>query len=501
MRKAAFPTLDHVWLAAALLLVALRPLVIPIPPQDFWWHMATGRLIIQEGAIPAVDTFSYTQAGTPFYNQGWLAQVLLYGLYNLGGVHLILVVQSAVITLAYGLLLWLCIRRSGAVRLSVAVLLLTLPLVFDNWNVRPQSYAFPLFMGFLFILTSWRTGHSQGRHGLLWLLPLLMALWVNIHGSFVLGGVLVAMTFGGEAVRRLFSRPPPDAEASAAPPLRVLFFWSALTAAALLLNPRHIEVVAYVRDLLSTSTVTDLVTEWAPPTTRELTGRIFFLTAMVSVLILSYARRPPDPIDMLLVGAFFWLALSAERHIVWFGMLLAPLLATQAASLVAPREGAPRRSAAGLPAMNAALIGLLGLLLLLGLPWVKPHLGLPPEIGRLIAAETPVAAVEHLRDTPEPARPERLFHTMGAGSYLIWAAPEQPVFIDTRIELYPLEQWRDYIALNAGRNVEELLADYHIDGLLLNNEQQAALLEYVEAAPAWEVRYRDEWHTYLAPAE
>jgi hypothetical protein len=489
-----------VWLAAALMLIALRPLVIPIPPHDFWWHMATGRLIVQEGAIPAVDTFSYTQAGAPFYNQGWLAQVLLYGLYNVGGVPLILLVQSAMITLAYGLLLWLCIRRSGALRLSVGVLLLTLPLVFDNWNVRPQSYAFPLFVGFLVILTTWRTGHR--RHGLLWLLPLLMALWVNIHGSFVLGGVLVALTFVGEALRRLFApRHQADADAPAAPPLRMLFFWGALTAAALLLNPRHIEVIGYVRDLLSTSAVTDLVTEWAPPTTRALTGRIFFLTVMAAVLILSYARRPPDPIDMLLTGALFWLALGAERHIVWFGMVLVPLLAVQAASLVAAREGKPRRSAAGLPAMNAALIGLLGLLLLLGLPWVKPHLDLPPEIGRLIATETPVAAVDYMRDEPEPQRPERLFHTIGTGSYLAWAAPQQPVFIDTRIELYPLAQWRDYLDLNAGRNVDELLNQYLIDGLLLHNEQQAALLTYAEAAPEWEVRYRDEWHTYLVRQE
>jgi hypothetical protein len=497
MRKARFPTLDHVWLAAALMLIALRPLVIPIPPHDFWWHMATGRLIVQQGAIPAVDVFSYTQAGAPFYNQGWLAQVLLYGLYNLGGVPLILVVQSAAIALAYGLLLWLCIRRSGALRLSVGVLLLTLPLVFDNWNVRPQSYAFPLFVGFLVILTTWRTGHS--RHGLLWLLPLLMALWVNIHGSFVLGGALVALTFVGEGARRLFApRQQPAADAPAAPPLRMLFFWGALTAAALLLNPRHVEVIGYVRDLLSTSAVTDLVTEWAPPTTRALTGRIFFLTVMVAVLILSYARRPPDPIDLLLTGALFWLALGAERHIVWFGMVLVPLLAVQAASLVAAPEGKPRRSAAGLPAMNAALIGLLGLLLLLGLPWVKPHLGLPPEIGRLLATETPVAAVEYMRAEPEPQRPERLFHTIGAGSYLTWAAPDQPVFIDTRIELYPLAQWRDYLDLNAGRNVDELLNQYLIDGLLLHNEEQAALLTYAEAAPEWEVRYRDEWHTYLA---
>src|SRR4051794_39346844 len=90
-------TLDHVWLASAIMLIALRPLLTPIPPNDFWWHLATGRLIVSQGAIPTVDSFSYTRLGEPFFNQGWLAQLLMYGLYQLGGIPLIYIVQALVI--------------------------------------------------------------------------------------------------------------------------------------------------------------------------------------------------------------------------------------------------------------------------------------------------------------------------------------------------------------------------------------------------------------------
>ncbi len=51
LRRATL-TLDHVWLAAALILIALRPLFSPIPPHDFWWHLATGRVIATQGTIP-----------------------------------------------------------------------------------------------------------------------------------------------------------------------------------------------------------------------------------------------------------------------------------------------------------------------------------------------------------------------------------------------------------------------------------------------------------------
>src|SRR5919199_1067528 len=90
------PTLDHVWLAAALMLIALRPLLTPIPPNDFWWHMATGRIIATTGTIPTVDSFSYTRAGQPFYDQSWLAQLCMYGLHEIGGVPLLIFAQALV---------------------------------------------------------------------------------------------------------------------------------------------------------------------------------------------------------------------------------------------------------------------------------------------------------------------------------------------------------------------------------------------------------------------
>jgi hypothetical protein len=512
-------TLDHVWLAAGLMLIALRPLLTSIPPFDFWWHLATGRAIVAQGAIPTVDTFSYTQSGHPFYNQGWLAEFLMYGLYQIGDVHLIIIVQALVMALAYGLLLRLCIIRSGQLRLSVALLLLTtLPLSFTNWVVRPQSYTFPLFVGFLTILTEYRLGRSNR----LWLMPPLMVLWVNMHGAFVLGLALIGITFFGEFLKGTWrarnralrtehwpernesslieDQPPtdnrqPTTEASSQFSIlnSQFILWGALTALATLLNPRGLGVLSYVSNLLGSNAVTKLVEEWAPPTIRDAGGNglIFFLFLIGATVVLIYARTRPDLTDMLLFGAFLWLALGATRNIVWFGFVATPLVVAQAATLL---PAPPARRHPGSPALNAMLIGVLSLLLLIGLPWVKPML-LPPSFGALLSEDTPVAAVTFMRG--EPTRSRHLFHTEGFGSYLMWAAPEQPVFIDTRIELYPYEQWVDYINLGQANNVAQLLRKYDIDGLLLNKKRQAALVEVTRADSTWQVRYEDEQVIYL----
>lgn len=514
-------SLDQVWLFAAVAFIALRALLTTIPPHDFWWHMATGRLIVSSGEIPTIDSFSYTRAGEPFYNQSWLAQVFLYALHEFGGVPLIIVVQALALALAYGLLLRLCVRRSGAVRLSAGFLLLaTMPASFDNWIVRPQTYALPLFIASLYVLSAWRLPELRGAgadparfYRPLLLLPLFGVVWVNLHGSFVLGGALIALVFMGEAARRWFveraearawaSRPVGRAEdvlertpPPARPPLWHLALAGALTGASWLLNPGGAQVLGYVRNLLSSSQVTGLVTEWAPPTIRDPNGAIFFLFLLAGIVILAYARRRPDPVDMLMAGAFLWLALGAARNNIWFTAAATPLLVVQLATWRAG-DATAHRSYQGLPALNAALAGVIALMLGLALPWVKPSLGLPPQLGALIDPQTPVAAVERLRSDPQ--RPARLFHAMSYGSYLIWAAPEQPVWADPRIELYPLEQWRDYQLLNSGLEVERLLAAYAIDGLLLSNTEQEPLVEWARARPQeWELRFADEETSYFA---
>jgi hypothetical protein len=495
-------TLDHVWIAAALALLALKSLLTPIAPHDFWWHLATGRLIATHGVIPTTDVFSYTQAGAPFYNQGWLAQLLMYGLYQLGGAATVALTQALVIVSTYGLLLWLCVRRTGRLRLSVGVLLLSLPLVFDNWQARPQSYAFPLFVAFLAVLTGYRLGWNRR----LWLLPPLMILWANIHGSFVLGLALIGITVVGEMARVFHDdrRPTTDdrrvTQVSPTPllpysptPLLPLITWGLLTALATLINPRGFALLGYVRDLLGTNAVTALVTEWAPPTIRETSGLIFFLFLFVCGLALTYARRRPDPTDLLLFGAFLWPALGAGRNIVWFGFVAVPLLVTQLATLLPVSS----RRSPGSSALNRALIGLLALLVVGGLPWIKPAL-FPPSVGAVLAADTPVAAVEALQ--AQPHRPQRLFHSEGYGSYLIWAAPEQSVFIDPRIELYPYAQWRDYINLSQGIDVDALIARYAFDGLLLDKQIHTPLIERVRSDSAWVVGYEDEVVVYVQRA-
>jgi hypothetical protein len=102
--------------------------------------------------------------------------------------------------------------------------------------------------------------------------------------------------------------------------------------------------------------------------------------------------------------------------------------------------------------------------------------------------------VEATRFLLEEQPPGPLFHTMSFGSYLAWEAqPEYPVFVDSRIELYPLEVWGDYIQISAAApGWEERLGAYGVRTLMVSPQEQAGLVEAAETSPNWEEIYADD---------
>jgi hypothetical protein len=131
-------------------------------------------------------------------------------------------------------------------------------------------------------------------------------------------------------------------------------------------------------------------------------------------------------------------------------------------------------------------------------PWFVEQLPLPdsywkqvlkgPQAGPLISVDTPVEAVEYLKSHPGG----NIYNEMGYGSYLIWAIPDQKVFIDPRVELYPYDQWKDYIDINNGANYNEILSKFGIDRILLDKTIQPKLAASLLKDYQWKLEYDDQ---------
>jgi len=494
-------SIQHLWVFAVLIGIFAFVNTHPIRPHDFWWHMAIGREIVESGEIPQVDAYSQMMNGQPYssYQMYWLADVGLYAGYKLGGAALSVLLQSLIIMLAYAVIYLLCFRVSRSWRIAAFGTIFAAALGLNNWNLRPQIVTYLFGALFLWAIYEYR---MRPRKGWLLVFPAAMMLWVNTHGSFPIGLLLLGIWLLDEVFRALRARlSGNDVEAGLRrvwPPVIALL----ITVLATLANPRGIGVFEYLITMSTNSVVQNLVPEWAPPTFNTTGGTMFNIGLLLSALILALSPRRPGFFQVICFLGFAVLALKTTRGIIWYGLVLAPVLSDHVSALSSQfrRPKPAPGSSGGVPAINLAFLTLMVLMAFISLPWFKDSLHFPESKAGLIHVETPVKATEFLlEEHPQPP----VFHAMSFGSYLIWAAqPEYRVFVDSRIELYPREIWHDYLLIsNAQCGWEKRLEHYGINTLMLSPVEQPALVDTAMASAAWQELYRDPYAAVFVRAE
>jgi hypothetical protein len=497
--------IEHLWVLLPTFVVAWVSLVHRLQPLDFWWHLKAGEVIFTTGSIPQVDLFSFTQAGRPFIYQNWLGEVLYYVTYLAGGLQLLILFNMVLLVLAFLPILHLCLQASVQPRVGALCALVAAIELGIYSSVRPQVYSFVLFAVFYWILWRWR----EGRGDLTCALPLLMVVWVNLHGAFVLGLGLIAIFLGAETVRRLWYGPRADVLTSRA--LARLTLILLLTVLAILVNPQGYRVLAYVRQLQVDPASQRLVTEWQVPDIKQVSGiEVFFAPLFLSLLALLYGR---GRLNLTELGLFLWFAvfgLSAMRNGIWFALIAAPLLARHVAgpdvanlpaetwgggrlrALLAQPKRPHRQPRANRYGLNwVILIGLLLLTVLLS-PWVRPHLKSERLRPQLVEAGTPVVAMDYIA---AQGLTGNIFHPQDYGDYLIWRLwPQQRSFIDGRVHLYPLDFVEDYILAQHDNQWESRLAKYDIRYLLLPKGEAswAPMIRDAQSSPRWKSLYEDD---------
>ena len=474
-------TLPGVWVMVVLAGVFFIVSKGAVAPNDFWWHVRAGQYMLQQRTLPTTDLFSFTRLGQPWIYQSWLTEVLFYLLNRAGGIPLLLLLKAIIITATYTLLLRTSLDRAdGNLRFAAFVTLFAAALGITNTDLRPQVVTFPLLAWTLWCVI--REERSPAHNGALWSLPPLFVLWANSHGGFIFGLALLAASTAGQLLDWLRKRE--------SFPKRLLAV-SLLCVAAVLVTPMGVGVVNYVLGFIRHPITSQLNQEFMPPSVRDLTGQLFFGLLGLFVVLLVVSRYRPRSSEALRVLMFAGLALSAARCVVWFGFIAAPVLAAALAYWTRER-GKVNVPRPGLRLANRVLVGVMLILCVISLPWLRPYIPIPGTSTSFVTPETPEKAAEYLC-TLGQQRPLKVYHTEGAGSYLIWVCPEIPVFIDTRIELYPPEQWKDYIYVgHALYNWEELLAKYEVNALLLQTDLHPELIAAVTASPHWQRTYEDK---------
>lgn len=275
---------------------------------DVSWHIATGQWILAHGQIPRTDPFSFSWAGKPWVPIEWLAETIMASAYRFAGYSGISALATTALIALHAVIFWNAtrfVRPLAALGAIIAMDVVLIPMML----ARPHLFAWAL-------LAIWTSLMVHARHkdrAPLLAAALLMVVWTNLHGSFVIG-LVVSAAFGLEALLVSGDR------------TRALRQWGLFGVACLMavfINANGLEGVLHPLKIANLSML-PLVDEWKPSNPAVTP---FFFVVLVGVLALFWFKRPAmHPVRWLLLGALVALALLQVRHQAVLAIVAAVIL-------------------------------------------------------------------------------------------------------------------------------------------------------------------------------
>jgi tetratricopeptide (TPR) repeat protein len=475
-------------IAVSLLVLVAALAWTPISNNDIWLHLKTGSLILERGAVPRAEEYTYTREGAPLVDHEWLSQVifsLCFGALGLAGLSLL----KTLITAATLAVVFIEAARAEpgseppgeAARLAAATIAATWAalLIASHLFIRPHLFTFLLAAVFAAILPRLEEAAPAARRRWIAALLVLQVLWVNLHGGFVVGILLAALN----AVARAIARRRLVADLALPP----------LLAAVSLLNPYGTRIYALV-GAFNDPAFKDLIVEWKSPFRDPfaLTPLFWvyaaFLAAIVPAVVRALARRAYFP--ALAAVSLAAMSVTSRRHVSLLGAVSAPLVGRALAALAARvRVRAAPAAAAGWGSA-VVVLALSAFIALAGLPWERGERRLP---GSGIGENIPVEALQVMSDDKLMGR---VGCSLAFGAYVTWAGwPDLKTSIDSRLEIFGGEFLRWYeSALRDPEMFADLMRRDPFDLALLSWQQEsvAGALQALASDPNWALIYFDD---------
>lgn len=471
---------------------------------DTGWHIRNGQLMLHTHSITRVDPFSATMSGQPWYAWEWLYDLLIAAIHHVFGLNGVVFYTAAIIAATFVLVFHLAMRRGGSLPVTFFLLVLSMGATAIHFLARPHvvSWLFTVIWFEFLDSASSEAGHENARH-LFWL-PVLMLLWVNLHGGFVMGFALLAMYLAGGAIQYFTGGEQREAIGSW---LRRLGLVSGLSLLASFVNPYGYQLHVHIYRYLTDRFLMDRVSEFLSPDFHGAAQQCFAVLLLVTIAVLASARRRPQPAQFLVVLFAAYSGLYASRNLPVSSLLLMLILAPLLSDTIA-KAGEDREIASWLCALFARLhaFGLrmeklesrfhghvwLVLAFVLGL-WVCMHGG---RLGseQLINAyfdekRFPVEAAEAIaqRDIREPIFCPDLW-----GGYLIYQLyPQTKVVVDDRHDLYGDRFFKDYLkVVFVQSDWNKVLDEKHVNWVLV--QKDSSLGTILGQTAMWKPIHEDE---------
>lgn len=422
---------------------------------DLGRHLKLGEIVINCLCVPQTNLFSYTNPDFPIVNHEWLAEVLFYIVASTFGLNGLLIFKMFLITTA-ATLVYLVALKKGSIFWVTIFALLSITIFSMRFFVLPELFSY-LFIGlFIFLIEKYK---ESKKMYLLWLLPFLELLWINMHIYFIIGISMYGFFF----LETLLHERKLD---------KKIVLIGAVLVLTTLVNPSGLH--GALLPFTFSQNYGFIVEENNSPftilspnsTNNNLAYTLILQIFIFELLLVLFAIgfflknqwRQPFHLGNGLMAAV--LGIKFTRCISLFGLLgFIPLVQifTNLEEKIKKSIDAPMRNI-----IKGAIVLLVGILIMIHIKGVIDYKIL--KFGFEPAAENAVTFMK------QAGVKGKIFNNYVIGNYLIYALyPKEKIYVDARPEAYPASFFTDYWRMMADENFfNEQVQKYNINAVVFN---------------------------------
>ena len=447
----------------------------PITDPDFWWHLRTGKYILETRSIPHTDMFSSVKFGSEWVTHEWLSEIVMYSIYRVSSYSGLIAFFSAIVATCFWITYKRCELRAPNPYVAGLALIIGAGATIPTWGVRPQMFSMVFAAAFLWVLDEYAI---KKNIRLIWGLIPATILWVNMHAGFPVGLVLMLVTIVGLALDGYILQKLSAGKIWES--TRRLFFVWILCVGAVAINPNGARLFSYPLETLRSRSMMQYIQEWRSPDFQDpmFLGLIVFM--MVTFCVLAVSGKRALPSELLMLSATLAGTLRSGRNVPFFALVATPILARHLWTRLAPHVTATGsvlrdRRDNGIEQGNVVI----SVLLLVVMPIVAAGVRLRNSVrmqSLVEARDFPRAAVDFINDRNLT---QPIYNEYHWGGYLIWQLyPRYRVFMDGRADVYGDELINDFFRMHDGaKDWRKLLDHYSIQSVLVSpNTAIASLL-------------------------
>lgn len=450
---------------------------------DSGWHIRTGEYILNHGAVPYQDLYSFSKEGAPWYAWEWLSDVFYAWMFHLGGLKGVTLAAALILVTFATTLVRRAIWLGSNPMIAVLVTLLGVGASANHFLARPHIFTL-LFLS----IAVWmiQADRQRASRRIWWLIPLTI-VWTNLHGGFLALVAVLGLTAAGTAV---------EAWLGAGRTLRDAIRYAGLTVACLassLVNPYGWNLHLHIVEYLQSPWIKSVVQEFQSPSFRSeemLQFEVLMVGGLLAAAILFSRKQVVEGLWIV-----FWahMALGSIRHCSIFVTVVAPILAVQLTQVWDRlAKGSSKNSLIGI-ANSICLDNVNGFrrtsvvpvvfavaLIFIGAPilWPTDY----PDV------KFPVEMVNKHADVIHGAR---VLTTDQWGDYLIFKFPDQKVYVDGRSDFYGPEVGEEFLkVVNGHWDWRKIVDKNRFEVVLMDPE--TPIVQLLKQEGDWQVLDEDE---------